>query len=119
MPWQGYEGVDLDAVIDLGSIQLISDIEVGFMQDIGAWIFLPSKVEFSVSDDGAYFQQIGIIINEVQQKDPTVQIKNFNLNFSTKARYLKVVGRNIGVCPEWHWGAGQKAWIFADEIVIK
>jgi predicted alpha-1,2-mannosidase len=116
--WQGYEGVDLDAEIDLGSIQLISKMDVGFIQDIGAWIFLPSEVEFSVSVDGVHFQQIGTKKNEVSQKDSMVQIKNFNLNFSTKARYLKVVGKNIGVCPEWHWGAGQKAWIFADEIVI-
>jgi hypothetical protein len=25
---------------------------------------------------------------------------------------------DIGVCPEWHPGKGQKAWIFADEILV-
>lgn len=117
--WQGYEGVNLDVVIDLGSIQLISEIEVGFLQDIGAWVFLPSEVGFSVSVDGTHFQQFGIVHNELSQKDGSVQIKNFSVDFVTKARYIKVTGKNIGICPEWHWGAGQKAWIFADEIVIK
>ena len=42
--WQGYEGVDLHAVIDLGSIQIISKLEIGFLQDVGAWIFFPVQV---------------------------------------------------------------------------
>jgi predicted alpha-1,2-mannosidase len=117
--WQGYQGADLDAVIDLGSIQLIGQIETGFLQDVGAWIFFPEKVDYSVSNDGKSFQHIGTIKNDVPQKDTEVQTKNFTLNLSTKARFIRVVAKNTGVCPEWHWGAGQKAWIFADEIVIK
>jgi predicted alpha-1,2-mannosidase len=117
--WQGYEGVDLDAVIDLGSIQLISGIEAGFLQDVGAWIFYPERVGFFVSTDGVNFLKTGTAINDVSLKDTQVQIKNFTANFTTKARYIKIVARNIGVCPEWHWGTGGKAWIFADEIVIK
>lgn len=117
--WQGYEGVNLEAIIDLGNIQLISELEIGFLQDIGAWIFLPEKVDFAVSTDGKNYQTIASVKNEVDKKDAVVQIKNFNSKLTTKARYVKVVGTNIGVCPEWHWGAGGKAWIFADEIVIK
>jgi predicted alpha-1,2-mannosidase len=117
--WQGYEGVDLDAIIDLGSIQLISKLEIGFMQDVGAWIFLPEKVNFAVSNDGKNYQQIASVKNDVSEKDTRVQIKNFTSNLSTKAKYIKIFAKNRGICPEWHWGAGQKAWIFADEIVIE
>jgi predicted alpha-1,2-mannosidase len=117
--WQGYEGVDLDAVIDLGNIQLISKIEIGFLQDIGAWIFLPQNVDFSVSTDGKNFQLISSNKNDISEKDSQVQIKNFKSTLATKARYIKVVAKNRGTCPDWHWGAGQKAWIFADEIVIE
>ena len=60
-----------------------------------------------------------MIKNNVSAKDTEVQIQNFTLNFSTKARYIKVIAKNMGICPGWHWGAGKKAWIFADEIVIK
>jgi len=34
-----------------------------------------------------------------------------------RGRYLKIIAQNIGVCPEWHPGAGGKAWVFVDEIV--
>ena len=48
-----------------------------------------------------------------------VNIQNLTLNFSTKARYVKVVAKNQGNCPDWHVGEGQPAWIFADEIVVE
>jgi hypothetical protein len=117
--WQGYEGVDLDAVVDLGNIQLISKIEVGFLQDVGAWIFMPLEVQYYVSRDGLDFQHIGTIQNDVSHRMLDVNLKNFTLNFSTKARYIKVIAKNQGNCPEWHPGDGQPAWIFADEILIK
>jgi hypothetical protein len=117
--WQGYEGVDLDAVIDLGSIQLISNIEAGFLLDVGAWIFFPEQVDFAVSSDGKNYQQIASVKNDISEKDTQVQIKNFKSDLSLKARYIRVKAKNRGICPVWHWGAGQKAWIFADEIVIK
>ncbi len=36
-----------------------------------------------------------------------------------KARFIKIAAKNIGVCPKWHPGSGNKAWIFIDEITIK
>ncbi|MEZ5199522.1 MAG: GH92 family glycosyl hydrolase [Bacteroidales bacterium] len=117
--WQGYEGVDLEAVVDLGSIQLINKIETGFLQDVGAWIFMPMEVQYFVSNDGKNFQHIGTIENDISHRMLGMNIKNFTLGFSVKARFIKVIAKNQGVCPEWHVGDGKPAWIFADEIVIE
>ncbi|MDB4303804.1 GH92 family glycosyl hydrolase, partial [Desulfosarcina sp.] len=117
--WQGYEGVDVNAVVDLGNIQLISKLETGFLQDAGSWIFMPLEVQYYVSNDGKDFQHIGTIKNEVSERMLGVNLQNFTLNFSTKARYVKVVAKNMGNCPDWHVGEGNPAWIFADEIVIE
>jgi predicted alpha-1,2-mannosidase len=116
--WQGYHGVDLEAIVDLGSIQLISSIETGFLQDIGSWIFMPLEVQYFVSNDGRSFQPVGTIINDVPEKNSGAIIKNFTLSFSAKARFIKILAKNRNTCPEWHIGAGEPAWIFADEIVI-
>jgi len=35
-----------------------------------------------------------------------------------RARFVRVQSRNTGICPAWHRGAGNKAWLFADEITI-
>jgi predicted alpha-1,2-mannosidase len=117
--WQGYEGVDVNVVIDLGTIQLINKLEMGFLQDVGAWIFMPEEVQYYVSKDGKEFQHIGTVPNEIAHRMLGVNIQNFTLNFVTKARYVKVVAKNMGNCPEWHVGDGHPAWIFADEIVIE
>ncbi|MBN1341002.1 MAG: GH92 family glycosyl hydrolase [Bacteroidales bacterium] len=117
--WQGYEGVDLEATIDLGSIRLIHKLETGFLQDAGAWIFMPPEVQYFASMDGKDFQHIGTVKNDVSQRMNGVSIKNFTLSFATKARFIKVLAKNTGVCPEWHAGSGRPAWIFADEIVVE
>lgn len=35
-----------------------------------------------------------------------------------RTRFIRVKSKNIGICPPWHRGAGGKAWIFADEIIV-
>ena len=118
--WQGYEGVDVDATIDLGKKQAVKEIATGFLQDQGAWIFFPSQVEYYISDDGKDFKQVGIIKNDVPLNKDGVIIKDFAKKLTgVSTRYIKVVGKTIGKCPAWHLGAGGKAWVFTDEIVIK
>jgi len=34
-------------------------------------------------------------------------------------RYVKIYAENVKTCPDWHPGAGGKAWIFVDEVVIE
>jgi hypothetical protein len=117
--WQGYEGVDIDATIDLGTIQMIHKLEIGFLQNNNAWVFMPEMVDFYVSMNGKDFQKTATVKNDVSPKEPGTILKNFTAELSTKARYVLVVAINRGVCPDWHKGVGNKAWIFADEIVIE
>ena len=35
------------------------------------------------------------------------------------ARYVRVVARGVDPLPEWHPGAGNPGWIFADEIIVE
>ncbi len=119
--WQGYEGVNLDAVVDLGEVQMVHKISVGFLQDVGSWIFFPTEVEFFTSVDGESFIPAGISIHEYSQKDftPTTLEQWADLEPSVEARYVRVVAKTPGICPEWHPGAGMKCWIFADEISVE
>lgn len=118
--WQGYEGVDLEAIIDLGEIKLLNSISIGFLQDQGSWIFMPSNIEYAVSDNGVDFKVMGNIINNLPKEESSVIIKDFLLNFNKiKARYIRIIAKNSGPCPIWHAGAGSKSWLFADEIIIE
>lgn len=118
--WQGYVGVDLEAVIDLGQDQTVQKLSTGFLQNVGSWIFLPKAVTYAVSLDGKAFIEVANIQNDVSPRASEPQTKDFIAKISpTRARYIKIVGHSLGVCPTWHAGAGGKCWIFADEIVVE
>ncbi|MCI0496410.1 discoidin domain-containing protein [candidate division KSB1 bacterium] len=118
--WQGFEGDDLLAVIDLGEPKNISSISTAFFQAVGSWAFFPRSVEYAVSQDGQNFQIVATFTYESNDNQPGNLIKEFAAKFSdVSARYLKVKAKNIGICPDWHAGAGGKAWLFVDEIVVE
>ena len=47
-------------------------------------------------------------------------IEEFKVNFQNqKAQFIRLKAKNTGVCPPWHDGAGGKAWLFVDEVVVE
>jgi len=117
--WLGFEGDDVNATLDLGEVRTIRAITAGFLQEQGAWIFLPSKVVFAASDDGAHWTPLTEQTNPVEQTE-RVLVKDFvHLPDTLRARYVRVSATNVGICPSWHSGAGTKAWAFMDEIIVQ
>ena len=118
--WQGFSGDDVEVIIDLGKITDIHSISAGFLQNITSWIFLPSSVGFWFSDDGSSFEKAGEFLTAVPMEDKEAIIKNYSRTYNDlKARYVKVIAKNPGPCPEWHHGAGSPSWVFIDEVVIE
>ena len=117
--WQGYQGTDFEAIVDIGSIKHIHHCAVGCLQDVGSWIWMPSKVEFFLSDDGQHFQKIGEVVSNIAVNDYSKQIKDFGINLNRYGRYIKVRAVNLGIVPAWHPGVGDKTFIFLDEIVVE
>ena len=118
--WQGFEGVDLVAMVDLGEIKSIQQIAATFLQDQGSWIFLPKEVSYATSIDGIHFKEFEAINYAAEKEDPNKLIHAFVKSFnSTKVRYVKMTAKTIGKCPSWHLGAGGTSWLFADEIAIE
>ena len=117
--WQGYQGQDFVAVIDLGKTETISRVGAGFLQDIGAWIWMPRQVDFEVFADGQSFAHVVTIPSDVPENNYNVVIKDFVKTIGPqKARYIRIRAHNYGKVPSWHAGAGGDAWIFVDEIII-
>lgn len=117
--WQGYEGEDLDAIVDLGKIQPIKSVSVGFLQDNNSWIFLPVQVSFEASSDGKEYVPLKTITNEHSPREKDLVKVDFLTEVRREIRFIRVMAVNMRTCPEWHKGSGKKAWIFADEIIIR
>lgn len=118
--WQGYQGQDFECVIDLKTAREISYLNSNYLQDTRAWIVMPTKVAYYISEDNINFTNVGTVQNTIDPKEYETVIKSFELKFkSQKVRYVKVIAENFGILPEWHKGAGFDAYIFIDEITIK
>jgi Domain of unknown function (DUF4838)/Glycosyl hydrolase family 67 N-terminus/F5/8 type C domain len=118
--WLGFQGDNCEAVVDLQSVKSVHEIKTSFLQQWYAWIWLPLDVQFSVSTDGKTFRDVGNVPDTVPDTTGGAFVKGFNAKFPmVKARYIKVTAVSRKVCPDWHIGAGGKAWLFIDEIVVK
>ncbi len=118
--WLGFEGEDLEAIIDLGEESNIQVISADFLQDVQSWIFLPKQLTASYSSDSVQFTKIGTVSNITPAGKTGAFIQTFTIPAdSIKARYIKVTAESLKTCPAWHIGSGKKSWIFTDEIVIK
>jgi len=118
--WQGYEGNDLIAVIDLRQQISLHKISARFLQDSSAWIFLPSEIRIELSKEGTRFETAATITNDIARRKPDAAIREFShyLN-GEKYRFIRIHALAIGICPDWHPNAGEKCWMFSDEIIIQ
>ena len=118
--WLGYEGNNMEVVLDFEQQQQISTVSMAFLQVTNHIVFLPERVTFYGSKDGKSFFQLGIVENEhpLNKKSKINDIQYFDLEFNTtQVRFLKVVAKNTKT-PYWHHAAGLPSWTFADEIIV-
>ena len=45
--------------------------------------------------------------------------KTFYTSKPIEHRFIKVIAKNIKKNPSWHLSAGEKAWLFTDEIIFE
>ena len=117
--WQGYEGVDLEVVIDLGTIRSISSLSSGYLRCVDPGVFLPRQVEYSISEDGREYKSAGVVKCDVSQRYGNSIRKTFLVHgLDLVGRYIRVKAENVSDIPEWHRAKGRKAWLFVDEIMV-
>ena len=120
--WLGFEGNDLEAVIDLEEPKVITEVSSAFLQVTNHIVFFPLSVEYWYSMDGQNYQ----LFAALQNQRPLTKISKTNdIQYFTSrakpvhARYLKIIGRNQEVAPVWHHAADLPAWIFVDEVMVR
>jgi hexosaminidase len=114
----GFSGTDCEAVIDLGKEEKISNVVVHCLRETGSWIWRPLTVEVLISNNGNDFTSAGLT-DDFIVKTKGLETGTMKVNLSAKsARYVKVLVKNWGDIPADNPGAGNKAWLFLDEIEV-
>jgi len=116
----GYQGQDIEILIDLEKETIIHEIESRFLVKQGAWIFSPKKISFQLSADGNDYRTIRIIKTGAAKEKANEEFVTYSVLIKNqKARYIQLKIESINELPPWHPSAGGKPWIFMDEIIIK
>ena len=120
--WLGFEGNDMEAIIDLEEVSEIHKISTAFLQVVNHIVFFPESVSFSGSVDGKTYKKLTSVLNKspLTPESKLNDIQYFNADFySTKLRYIKIYADNMETAPVWHHGTGMGAWIFVDEVMVE
>ncbi|MBC5994466.1 glycoside hydrolase family 20 protein [Pontibacter cellulosilyticus] len=118
--WTGFLGTDMEAVLDLKEVKPVSKLSSSFMQNIGYRIFLPAQIEYAVSEDGKNYKTVKVINNPDPTAEEGILTREYSTTIpATKARYVKIKATNVGVSPAKYPSAGQKTWLFSDELIVE
>lgn len=112
--WLGLSGADFEAVVDLGKDEMIKEIGINMLNHRWQRMHPPKSLVVEISADGVNFEQVA------QQTEFNLEgINPVLLKFnSTYARYVRLKATNIGTIPSGFYGAGAKALLMVDEIII-
>jgi hexosaminidase len=112
--WLGFSGDNLETVIDLGTTQAINMISLNLLNYHWQRIWAPVLLNIEVSEDGEQYKKVytqkNFPVNGINKVRATVK--------GVKARYVKVTGVNKGIIPVGEYGAGGKALLMIDEIIV-
>jgi len=119
--WQGFEGVDAKGILNLEKPQNVRKISISCLQDEHSWIFFPTEFQIFTSEDGIIFKPNGSTVNTVSPTKKGNLTQNMTVEFKTSTPFkaIKFVIKNRQTCPEGHISAGEKSWIFLDELVVE
>ncbi len=121
--WLGFSGDDMEATIELAEPIDIKTVKIGVCVEPNDWVVWPKSAWVSFSTDGKTFtdwQRAEFPVYDRPDKMAGHGRVEARARVSAKnVKYLRVKIENQGVLPEWHPGAGEKAWIMVDEVTIE
>lgn len=112
--WYGFNGDNLEAVVDLGKIQSVSQLGTNILKYHWQKMWEPTLLTFETSADGKTYTEV---YRQTTFNDNGINAVRANIK-STQARYIRVKGINKGIIPSGEYIAGAKAWLMVDELIV-
>lgn len=119
--WLGWFGHDIEAILDLLKVREVDYFSLHSLQNTQTWIVFPKSITWWGSTDNINW----IKIHQIETKanpdthGEIMQDFEYKADSKQKLRYIKIKAECYGELPKGHPGAGNRAWVFADEIIIR
>ena len=102
------------------TIPSYSSVTLCVLVDKLNYIFAPSSIEVSLSDDGESFETVSVVPVAPDGRDTPDGLREIQVSFlETTSRFVRVKAQVVSPIPDWHPGCGHSAFVFADEIVVQ
>lgn len=116
--WLGFSGVALDATLNLESATDIESIQVSAFNSPGQWIYPPKSIDIWVKNaSGDEFEKV-TLKERLDNGKHKFHTQEFIINRKDIIA-IRVFANDHGVIGAGNQGAGNRAWLFIDEIVVK
>jgi hypothetical protein len=117
--WLGWERVDFDITLDLGSVAAPKEISLSTLYVPHSWMLHPRSVTCYVSADGSSFEEVRKLTVEGDQRKEEVTRTFTFAPALQNVRFIKFHVEGTKTLPDWHPSAGGMSWVFIDEIVVR
>ncbi len=118
--WMGFDGGDLEVVIEFVEEIELSEVTGSFLSDPASWIFLPKCISVFHGSNKNKLVKLGTVSIDRTKESDTRVFRYGSLNFDeNRGKYLKVIIENHDEIPYWHPGKGTNPWLFIDEILFE
>ena len=121
--WLGFEGVDMEATMELAVPTIIKVVKIGLCHEPQSRVMWPKGVWVSFSKNGKDFTDWQMAELPVFDRPDKMQgfgrIEARLRTDGNQWKFVRVKVENQGVLPDWHPYKGQKSWIMVDEVTIE
>lgn len=115
--WLGFDSDSVTIDLSLEKTAEITQVLLHVLNNQGAWIFLPEKIEVYRVDGNTPMLLASQSFETM--KEPDTEAKALVIDFQAiKAKELRIIIVPLASLPDWHAGKGRKAWFFVDEIKL-
>jgi len=117
--WVGFRQNAMEGLLVFNEPSSISDVMVGGLVDVGAYLMPPVSLEVWGGNDLKNLRLLSRVSPAQPSKVKPAYQEIYELKFTPlTARYFKIVANPVSKLPKWHPGKGQKGWFFADEVFV-
>lgn len=105
---------------DVGQRKKLHKVSLGCLNDYGLAIHKPEKVEVWFSDNDVFYWKVAereYMLDEIFREGCFIEDLEFGIDDA--ARYVRLILKGAGKCPDSHVRLGKDAQVFIDEVQIE